>query len=213
MSVPLVEADDSRVLDVAATALSGGGLLVLPTDTVYGVATLATVPGAIRRLFAAKERPPEVALAVLVADVDQASTMADLGVAAHADGVAQLLREAWPGPLTVIAPRLSHLRALVDLGGDPATIGVRCPDHDLVRDLARRVGPLATTSANRHGAPTPALAADAAASLALPPDLVIDGGACAGEASTVVDCTSAGWPVLRQGGFPEARIKRHLRRS
>jgi len=207
VSGPLVKADDPGVLDAAATALSGGGLVVLPTDTLYGVATLATVPGATSRLFAAKERPPEVALAVLVADVEQASTMAGLGSAAHPDRLAQLLREAWPGPLTVIAPRLSHEAALVDLGGDPATIGVRCPDHDLVRDLARRVGPLATTSANRHGAPTPASAAEAAASLALPPDLVIDGGRCAGEASTVVDCTSAGWPVLRQGGFPEARIK------
>ena len=208
MTNPLVQADEPHVVELAVTALSGGGLVVLPTDTVYGVATSATTPGATARIFAAKERPADQALAVLVADLDQAADLADLAGARHPDELAALLARAWPGPLTIIVPRRPSAGAVVDLGGDPSTVGVRWPDHDLVRAICARVGPLATTSANRHGTETPAEAEAAALSLALPPDLVIDGGTCDGAASTVLDCTDDAWPVLRQGGFPEDGIRR-----
>jgi L-threonylcarbamoyladenylate synthase len=92
-------------------------------------------------------------------------------------------------------------RAGWDLGGDPGTIGVRCPDHPLVRAVAARTGPIATTSANRHGRPTPATAAEAAAALTGPVAVVADGSRLAGTASTVVDLTVEPWRVLRQGAL------------
>jgi tRNA A37 threonylcarbamoyladenosine synthetase subunit TsaC/SUA5/YrdC len=93
------------------------------------------------------------------------------------------------------------------LGGDPTTIGVRCPAHPVVRAIAARVGPLAVTSANRHGHPTPPSAREAADGLAVPPDLVIDGGPAGSVASTVVDATDPErWRVLRVGAVTEADL-------
>ncbi len=94
----------------------------------------------------------------------------------------------------------------MDLGGDPRTIGVRCPDHAFVRALAARVGPIATTSANRTGEATARTAVDAAASLAVPPDLVVDGGPAGPLASTVVDATTQPWHVLRVGALSESDL-------
>jgi len=103
----------------------------------------------------------------------------------------------WPGPLTIVFPRRSDVH--VELGGDGTTIGVRCPDHDLVRALARELGPLAVTSANRHGEPTPTTAAAAATALGDAVALVIDGGPCPIAPSTVIDGTTADLRVLRPG--------------
>ncbi len=204
---PLVlDAADPGAVERVAEVLSAGDLAVLPTDTVYGLAALPTVAGATARIFEAKERPDRQALAVLVADVEQAAEVADLDAAAHPDELAGLLADGWPGPLTVVVPRRGSAAAL-DLGGDPSTVGVRCPDHALVRAVAAAVGPLATTSANRHGAPTPETA-EAAADLALVPCLVVDGGRLTARASTVIDATRPGWPVLRHGGYPEAGLDR-----
>jgi L-threonylcarbamoyladenylate synthase len=110
------------------------------------------------------------------------------------------MARCWPGPLTLVLARAGSARAL-ELGGDPATVGVRCPAHDLVRRLAAEVGPMATTSANRHGEPTPPTAAGAAAALADAVDVVVDGGPCAGVPSTVVDATGPKWHVLRIGAI------------
>lgn len=178
----------------AVAALVAGGAVVVPTDTVYGVAALPSVPGATDRLAALKGRPIRQPLAVLVADLAVAWSL----VEAPEPEVERLARRCWPGPLTLVLRRAPAARALA-LGGDPTTIGLRCPDHTLVRTLAERVGPLATTSANRHGEPTPTTAAEAAAALTGPLAAVLDGGTCSGLASTVVDCTSATWRVLREG--------------
>ena len=186
----------------AAGVLRAGGTVVLPTDTVYGVAALPTVAGATARLFALKARSAEQPLAVLVADADQALPLAE----PPATAVDALIGRCWPGPLTLVLRRSAGARAL-ELGGDPATIGLRCPDHDLVREVAARVGPLATTSANRHGQPTPDSAAGAAAALDGPVDLVVDGGRCAGLASTVIDATVEPWKVLRQGALTTAELE------
>ena len=108
-----------------------------------------------------------------------------------------MIERWWPGPLTLVLRRRPGLAW--DLGDPADTVGVRLPDHDLVLALAEAVGPLATTSANRHGEPTPVTAAEAAAALAGAPDLVVDGGPCAGEASTVLDATGPEPVVLRPG--------------
>ena len=191
---PTLAASDPSAAPRVAEVLRSGGVVVLPTDTVYGVAAAAHLPGAVGRLFALKGRRADVPIAVLCADEAQA-----LALAEPVDGDARELAARWPGPLTLVLPRRAGLDW--ELGEPAATIGVRCPDHDLVRSVAARIGPLATTSANRHGVPTPPEAAAAAASLTGPVDLVVDGGSLAGVASTVVDLTGPDPRVLRQGAL------------
>ena len=176
------------MLDEAVAALERGEVIVIPTDTVYGVASL---PAFTARLFEVKERPTDVALPVLVADEAQARTIAEVSPTAAA-----LMAAHWPGGLTIVLPRAPEFDA--DLGGtDTTTVGVRVPDHDVPRELARRVGPLVTTSANLHGRPTPVTAAEVRAELSV--DVVIDGGPCAGAPSTVVRVDGESVVVLRQG--------------
>ncbi len=178
--------------DVVA-ALLVGGVVVLPTDTVYGLVAVARDHAATAALFALKGRPEGVPLAVLCASVEQALALVDPSVGAPVEAVAA---RWWPGPLTLVLPR----RDGVDLHlGEPAgTVGVRVPDHDLVRAVAARVGPIAATSANRHGAPVAETAA-AAAALGDRVALVVDGGTLEGRSSTVVDATAWPWVVLRAG--------------
>lgn len=197
----VVAATDPSAADRAAAVLLEGGTVVLPTDTVYGVAALPSVSGATATLFALKERSGTQPLAVLVADVDQALALVD----EPGELVRWWMANLWPGPLTLVLSRSPSARSLA-LGGDEATIGVRCPDHGFVRALAARVGPIATTSANRHGQPSPDAAAAAAASLSAPVDLVVDGGRAGSTASTVVDATEARWVVLRQGTLRADRL-------
>jgi len=187
---------DADLLDRLADALRAGLPVVIPTDTVYGVAALPGVPGATSRLFALKDRGSDTPLAVLVADAAAARAL----VTPLPDPVVRLTERLWPGPLTLVLPRAEDI-SWWDLGGDARTVGVRCPSHPLVRALAERVGPIATTSANRHGQPTPTTAAEAAASLAGPVAVVVDGGPLAGVASTVVDATRPDWRVLRHGAL------------
>jgi tRNA threonylcarbamoyl adenosine modification protein (Sua5/YciO/YrdC/YwlC family) len=179
------------VLDDAVDALLRGEVVVLPTDTVYGVAVAASVPGATARLFEVKQRPTDVALPVLVADEAQAREIAVVD-----DVAAELMRRHWPGGLTIVLPRQPGFD--VDLGGtDATTVGVRAPAHDVPVALARLVGPLVTTSANLHGRPTPATAAGVAAELGVAH--VIDGGRCEGAPSTVVRVNGSTIEVLRAG--------------
>jgi L-threonylcarbamoyladenylate synthase len=184
----------------AVAVLQAGGVVLLPTDTVYGLAVSAAVPGAIERLYDLKGRRRDVPIAVLVSDPEQAWTLAESPVPASA---VTLAARWWPGALTVVVRRNPGWSC--DLGGDPSTVGIRCPDDDLVRAVCRAVGPLATTSANRHGHATPATAAEAAARLG-PVELVIDGGPREGAPSTVVDCTVQPVCVLREGAIPAAHI-------
>lgn len=188
-----VSSTDPGVVERAAKALLGGGLVVLPTETVYGLAALASDPTATRALFEHKGRGVDVPVAVLCADAEQALSLTQ-GAPAMAH---ELAAAHWPGPLTMVLPRRSGLGW--SLGEPVGTIGLRCPAHDLVRALAARVGPLATTSANRHGMPTPSSASEAAAQLLGPVDLVIDGGPLSGAPSTVVDLTGDVPRVLRPG--------------
>jgi L-threonylcarbamoyladenylate synthase len=186
--------------DAAVAVLRAGGVVLLPTDTVYGLAVSTEVPGAITRLFELKGRRHDVPIAVLVADAEQAWRLA---AAPLPESAGRLAARWWPGALTLVVARRAGWA--VDLGGDPSTVGVRCPDHDLVRSLCRAVGPLATTSANRHRQATPPTAAEAAGQVG-PVDLVIDGGRLAGAASTVVDCTVEPARVIREGVIPAAEI-------
>lgn len=186
-----------ETLAEAADALRAGGVVVVPTDTVYGVAALPSLPGATDRLFELKGRDRTQPLAVLVADGAQAATL----VAPLSTVVERWMARYWPGPLTLVLARAPGPARDLELGGDPATVGVRCPAHDLVRQLSAMVGPMATTSANRHGEVTRPTAAEAAAALSGPVDVVVDGGPCAGVPSTVVDATGPKWHVRREGAI------------
>ncbi len=195
--------EPQRALAVAAESLRAGGVVLLPTDTVYGLAALT--PEALADLFALKGRPANRVIAVLVADPPTAESLAS----SVPPALAELMDRHWPGPLTVVLPRPP-----VDgfhLGGDSETLGVRCPDHPWLRCLLSEVGPLATTSANRHAHPTPPQAADVLRSLApaagsgsgtrVTIAAAIDGGPCAGEASTVVAWQDDELRILRSGSL------------
>ena len=196
----LMSAADTDAVATAVRVLRAGGTVVLPTDTVYGIAALPSRPEAIAAIVELKQRPPQMHLAVLVADVDQVARVSD----DRRPQPRQLMAALWPGALTVVLGRATPEADA--LGPGDGTIGVRCPDDDLVRQICARVGPIAATSANVHGAPTPATAAEVATALG-EVDLVLDGGHCPGGlASTVVDATGPAPVVLREGPIDEASI-------
>ena len=187
----------------AIEALRRGAIVALPTDTVYGIAVALDAPDGITRLFAAKSRPADRAIALLVADQAQAETLGELSPVARA-----LADAFWPGGLTLVLPRRKKIATPPELGSDAATVGLRVPDHPAPRALAAAVGPLPTTSANRSGEPEArdADAIDAALGNAI--DLILDGGpAPGGPASTVVDCTGRRPQVLRVGAVPIEAIE------
>jgi len=186
-------------VDVLA-ALGRGGLVVVPTDTVYGVGGLVSHAGAVDTLFRLKGRDRTKPIAVLVADADQASEIAVFGPVSR-----RLAERFWPGGLTLVVPRANGFDAR--LGGERSTVGIRCPHHDGLRNLLARSGPLAVTSANLAGRPTPSTAAEIAEVFGAQVDAVVDGGTLAGLASTVVDCCGSVPEVLREG--PVSR--EHLR--
>ncbi|MGI0156817.1 MAG: L-threonylcarbamoyladenylate synthase [Thermoplasmata archaeon] len=191
---------EGSALAEAAETLSGGRAVCIPTDTVYGLAASVSRPASVSELFALKGRPRDVVLPVLVAGTEQA-----LGLVPSMTGAAaKLAGRYWPGALTLVLPRRRGLSA--SLGGDGTTVGVRCPDHHVPLALCRLVGPLATTSANLHGAPTPVVAQGVADLFGERLALVLDGGACDGSSSTVVDCTGRDSKCLRDGRIPWSEV-------
>ena len=198
--------DHAVGVDAAVAALRAGLVVVVPTDTVYGVAAATSVPGSTAALFRVKQRPTTVAVPVLCADEQSARTLAG----PLSPGAERLVARCWPGPLTIVVPRRAGLG--LDLGGsDDATIGLRVPDAPVVRAIAAQVGPLACTSANRHGEPTPASASEAAAALGPGVAAVVEGGSLAGQPSTVVALLDGEPRILRQGALPAATIEAVLR--
>ena len=166
---------------------------------MYGIAARAEDATAVAELYRRKQRDPAVPVAVLVADAAQAER---LWVPASA-GRRRLVSAYWPGPLTVVDGRAAGIDW--DLGGDPSSLGARCPDHPLVRALAADVGPLAVSSANRSGDP-PVVSADQAATSLGGDLLVIDGGHLSGAPSAVVDLRD-GFRLLRSGPLREAELR------
>jgi L-threonylcarbamoyladenylate synthase len=197
----ILAASSPGVLASAADALAAGQLVVIPTDTVYGIAARSDRPEALAALFAAKGRPASLALPVLAADAGQAAQVGRL------DGVAGVLAGAfWPGPLTIVVDRAPGFDA--DLGGDGTTVGLRVPAYDEVLALLALTGPLATTSANRSGQPTPPTAGEVAAVFGTSVALYLDGGpARGGAASSVVSVTGNVLAVLRAGPISEVQLR------
>jgi L-threonylcarbamoyladenylate synthase len=188
-------------LALAVAALEAGAVIAVPTDTVYGLAARLT-PGGVDSLFALKGRPAELALPVIVGSIAQARTVAS----AWPDAAEVLAEHFWPGALTLVVPAPPAVASLV--GGDGDSVGLRWPGHRVLNALCAALGPLAVTSANRHGAPPATSVEDLIASFASPPApaLAVDGGRCGGAPSTVVDCSTEPVRCLRDGGVPWADV-------
>jgi L-threonylcarbamoyladenylate synthase len=184
---------DAAGIAAAATRLRAGGLVAVPTETVYGLAARADQPQAVAGIYAAKSRPSFNPLIVHVADVAEAETLAEFSPLAL-----RLAARFWPGPLTLVLPRRAEaaVASLVTAGLD--SIALRCPAHAVMQALVRAVGPLAAPSANASGRISPTRAAHVLDSLADVP--VIDAGPCtAGVESTIVAVERVGWRLLRPG--------------
>jgi L-threonylcarbamoyladenylate synthase len=190
----------ATAIAMAVDALSGGDIIGMPTDTVYGLAADPFHTGAADRLFRLKGRPRHVELPVLVASEEQALSLCT-AVPVEAR---RLMERYWPGPLTLVLPRRPDLDA--DLGEEDATIGIRCPAHPVPLAICAKVGPIATTSANRHGEPAITTAGGVAKAFGPEIALVLDGGNCDQLPSSVVDCTGGAPKVLREGRISVAEI-------
>ena len=207
--MPILAGDDPAALAAATQRLADGGLVGLPTETVYGLAARADDDAAVAGIFSAKGRPADHPLIVHVAGLAQADVFAQ----AMPPAAQQLAAAFWPGPVTVIVPRRPGV-ASAAAGGQP-TIGLRCPSHPVAQALLRQaalrgVAGVAAPSANRFGRVSPTTAAHVAAEFG-PALLVLDGGACpVGIESAIVDC-SRGRPVLlRPGVLSRAQLERAL---
>jgi L-threonylcarbamoyladenylate synthase len=198
----ILDARRPEAIGAALDALSLGDLVGIPTDTVYGVAALANEEG-IRRLIAAKGRDESKGIPLLIDDIGQMTAIARVPAAAR-----RLAARFWPGPLTIVLP-LRHAAGVVDLlTGGRGTVAVRVPDHEVPRELARELGPLAVSSANRSGEPPARDAAAVIAALGVDVSLVLDGGTSPGGVpSTVVGVADDGAvTVFREGAVPAAEI-------
>ncbi len=203
---PRVLPDGDAARAEAIELLRAGGIVAIPTDTVYGIAADLALPDAIGRLFAAKGRPPEKAVALLLADADQAAVLGIVGPAARV-----LAARFWPGGMTLVLPRRPDARLPDVLAAGAPTVGLRVPDHAAPRALAAALGPLPTTSANLSGEPEARDAAEIAAQLGAAVALIIDGGPVrGGPASTVVDCAVERPVVRRVGAIAPALIAEAL---
>lgn len=184
----------------AISALHGGGIVVIPTDTVYGVAGRADLADAVQAIFEVKGRPKDRALPVLGAGIDDLRS-----VASFSEAALRLAERFWPGPLTLVVPRAE--RFTFDLGGtDRATVGVRAPAHPLALELLGETGPLAVTSANLSGHEAASTVEQAREMLGDAVAVYLDGGPLAGSPSTVVR-VGGELEVLREGGIGEGALR------
>lgn len=193
-------------IEVALAALRAGGLVAIPTETVYGLAADAADPQAVARIFAAKGRPADHPLIVHIA----AAELLPRWAAEVSPAAATLAEACWPGPLTLVVRRAPHVIDAVT--GGHSTVGVRVPAHPATLELlARFGGGLAAPSANRFGHVSPTTVEHVLADLGDVVDVVLDGGPCPiGVESTIVDCSVDPPQVLRPGGIPTEEIEELL---
>lgn len=206
--------DDSGSVALAAEVLSGGGVIVVPTDTVYGLAALPAFPRAVDRIFTLKDRARDVNLPIIIGEVSQ---LDQLGVAVPPVG-RKLAETFWPGALTIAfgfgdshrddRPAAGEEESEATRGtarpewlAERVEVAVRLPDHPFLQHLAAKVGPMAVTSSNRHGQPTATDAHAATESLTELPDLLVDGGTLSATPSTLVNVRPSPARVEREGAI------------
>lgn len=194
-------------LDTAASLLSQGKLVAVPTETVYGLAADCCNQKAVENIYRAKGRAENKPLSVLLSDMAMVETVCrDIPLVAY-----RLAEVFWPGPLTMVLPSAGVVAPVVTAGGE--TLGVRCPDHPLTLSVIQKLGrPLAAPSANISGEESPKSADAVLAGLDGKIDALLDGGACTvAIESTIVDLTGETPKILRHGGLSEERIQEVLR--
>ena len=190
-------------VSAAVSTVKAGGLVVLPTDTVYGLGADAFSPDAVAALLAAKGRGRNMPPPVLVGSVRAASALAETLGAFGQD----LIDEFWPGPLTLIFRASSTLQW--DLGDTNGTVAIRMPLHPVALELLRRTGPLAVSSANKTGQESATTADDAQRQLGEAVEVYLDGGPCADSVpSTIVDLTAGTPRVLRVGAISADQLRK-----
>jgi L-threonylcarbamoyladenylate synthase len=200
MKTEILPADDRRALERAMEILRDSGLVAFPTDTVYGVGSLAFDVEGIEKLYQVKERQHTKAIPILLSHKDQLSQVCG----EINNTIERLSNHFWPGPLTLILPRSAKLPANIS---QYDTIGVRIPDHPLALALIDRTGPMAVTSANLSGEPNTCTAQEVFEQLGGRISLILDGGITpGGTPSTVVDCTSPELRILRSGPIPKREL-------
>ncbi len=204
MKTEVLRADHPIALRHALDVLNNGGLVVFPTDTVYGLAALPAKPEFIERLYVVKGRDSARAIAVLIGSIEELSKVAK----EPGDTAIRLARRFWPGPLTIVVPRHPDLPEILS---PRPTIGVRMPDHPIALQLLKLTGPLAVTSANLSGKENTTTVEEVLAQLDSRVHLVLDGGKTPGGLpSTVVDCTGQELEILRQGPISREEIENFL---
>jgi release factor-specific protein-(glutamine-N5) methyltransferase/tRNA threonylcarbamoyl adenosine modification protein (Sua5/YciO/YrdC/YwlC family) len=204
---PLLRADDPASLNAAALAMDAGGIVGIPTETVYGLGVVPR-PAPLAALIAAKGRADDKGIALLIDGLDQVEGLVSLAPAAQ-----RLAERFWPGALTIVLPLLRSELVPSAVTGGRDTLGLRIPDHPVPRALARRLGPIAVTSANRSGEPAAIVPEELLASVGHALALVLDDGPVrGGVASTVVSVDADGaWRLLRSGALEASDIAEALK--
>lgn len=204
-TIPLiVPATDPAALDMAAAALAAGSIVGLPTETVYGLGVLPD-PAPLDALVRAKGRAPDKGIALLIDGLDQVEDLVLVPDAAH-----RLAGALWPGALTLVLRLRPEVRLPDMVTGGRDTLGVRLPDHTVPRVLARRLGPLAVTSANRSGEADARTAQELVATVGAAVALVVDDGQVRGgvPSSVVAVAPDGRLTMLRTGALDEATLRR-----
>jgi L-threonylcarbamoyladenylate synthase len=197
----LINEDEKGALENAVRVIRSGGIVAFPTDTVYGIGVYAFNPASIVKLFTIKGRDSGKAIAVLLSDLSQLP----LVCTSIPDYATKLGEKFWPGALTLVLPKEPSVPEILS---PLPTIGVRIPDHTFARSLIRACGPLAVTSANISGQQSATTAEEIMEQLDSLVDLIIDGGKSQGGIpSTVVDCTSPTYKILRSGAINGDQIR------
>lgn len=204
MRTIMLDVDDNGVVEHTASLLRAHKLVAFPTDTVYGLGALAFEANDVAALYEAKERLPDKAIAVLLAD----ASMADQVAENYSSTVRRLMREFWPGAMTLILPKRSNVPSVLS---NNSTIGVRVPKLKLMRRLLELTGPLAVTSANRAGRASPRSAPEVLEQLDGRIHAILDGGQTPGLPSTVLDCAQTPPAIVRAGPISEEQVRAVVR--
>jgi L-threonylcarbamoyladenylate synthase len=193
MNTQILPAEDQEAIGAALSVLRSGGLVAFPTDTVYGVGAIVFNDTAVESIYVAKGRSGEKAIPVLLGDASELDRVAK----SIPEMARRLADRFWPGPLTLVVRKQAAVPMAVS---STETVGVRVPDHVASRMLLRASGPLAVTSANISGQPSPSTAQEVLDQLDGRIALILDGGKTPGGVpSTVVDCLQTEPVILRVG--------------